>query len=194
MNFFIGTSGYSYPEWKGSFYPEKTPAKQFLNYYASRFQTVEINSTFRTLPATSVLEAWAEQVPSHFRFAIKAPQGITHFRRLKDVGEEVSLLIEVAGALKKRLSKASEVEENCLLSSDGRLLASGSGKGGRRAMGDINLWSIETGKRVGRISAADAQKDSFTAVAFSMDSSKLATVTESSECRVWPVTAAVPNV
>ncbi len=103
MNFFIGTSGYSYPEWKGSFYPEKTPAKQFLNYYASRFQTVEINSTFRTLPATSVLEAWAEQVPSHFRFAIKAPQGITHFRRLKDVGEEVSLLIEVAGALKKRL-------------------------------------------------------------------------------------------
>ena len=103
MNFFIGTSGYSYPKWKGSFYPAKIPAKQMLSFYSSRFQSVEINSTFRSLPSASVLESWAEQVPGQFRFVLKAPQKITHIRRLKDADATVGAFLEVAGALKKRL-------------------------------------------------------------------------------------------
>jgi uncharacterized protein YecE (DUF72 family) len=103
MNFYVGTSGYSYPEWKGSFYPEKMPAKQMLGFYAARFRTVEINNTFYRLPAVSVLETWAGQVPADFRFVLKAPQEITHVRRLRDADELLSLLLERAGALKERL-------------------------------------------------------------------------------------------
>src|SRR5207249_2614428 len=64
MNFFVGTSGYSYPEWKGSFYPAKLPAKEMLGFYAARFRTVEINNTFYCPPTASVLEAWAARVPA----------------------------------------------------------------------------------------------------------------------------------
>jgi uncharacterized protein YecE (DUF72 family) len=103
MNFYVGTSGYSYPEWKGRFYPAKMPAKQMLSFYATRFRTVEINNTFYRPPVASVLEAWAAQVPAEFRFVLKAPQEITHVRRLADVGESVSSLLETAGALKERL-------------------------------------------------------------------------------------------
>jgi uncharacterized protein YecE (DUF72 family) len=103
MNFYVGTSGYSYPKWKGSFYPAKTPTKQMLSFYASRFRTVEINNTFYRPPAVSVLEAWAGQVPVDFRFVLKAPQEITHIRRLRDTGELVSSLLEAAGTLKERL-------------------------------------------------------------------------------------------
>src|SRR4029453_14781938 len=98
-----GTSGYSYKEWKGSFYPEKLPAKQMLGFYAERFTTVEINNTFYSMPEASVLEAWAAQVPANFRFVLKAPQDITHRKRLKDAGELVSLLVETARVLKERL-------------------------------------------------------------------------------------------
>jgi uncharacterized protein YecE (DUF72 family) len=103
MNFYVGTSGYSYQEWKGSFYPEDLPVKQMLRYYAERFRTVEINNTFYRLPAASVLEAWAAEVPADFRFVIKAPQGITHFKRLKGAEQPVSDLLKVAGTLKERL-------------------------------------------------------------------------------------------
>jgi uncharacterized protein YecE (DUF72 family) len=103
MSFYVGTSGYSYPKWKGRFYPAKMPANEMLSFYASRFRAVEINSTFYTPPEASVLEAWAAQVPADFRFAFKAPQRITHFRRLKDVGELVTSLLNVLGTLKKRL-------------------------------------------------------------------------------------------
>ena len=68
MNFYVGTSGYSYPEWKGSFYPAKLPAKEMLAFYAARFRTVEINNTFYRPPVASTLKAWAEQVPADFRF------------------------------------------------------------------------------------------------------------------------------
>jgi uncharacterized protein YecE (DUF72 family) len=103
MNFYVGTSGYSYPEWKGCFYPAKLPAKEMLGFYAARFRTVEINNTFYRPPVTSALKAWADQVPADFRFVFKAPQEVTHVRRLANVGELVSSLLEVAGTLKERL-------------------------------------------------------------------------------------------
>ncbi|HLA10110.1 MAG TPA: DUF72 domain-containing protein [Pyrinomonadaceae bacterium] len=103
MNLYVGTSGYSYKEWKGSFYPDKLPAKEMLSYYAERLPAVEINNTFYRLPQRTVLEAWAEQVPKSFKFAIKASQRITHFKRLKDVAEETKYLLDTAGALEERL-------------------------------------------------------------------------------------------
>jgi uncharacterized protein YecE (DUF72 family) len=103
MHFHVGTSGYSYKEWKGSFYPGKLPAKEMLGYYAGRFRTVEINSTFYRMPTAAVLESWAGQVPADFRFVLKAPQDLTHRKRLKDAGELLSSLVGVAGVLRERL-------------------------------------------------------------------------------------------
>jgi uncharacterized protein YecE (DUF72 family) len=103
MTFYVGTSGYSYPKWKGSFYPAKLPAKEMLGYYAARFRTVEINNTFYRPPTASVLAGWAAQVPAEFRFVLKAPQAITHVKRLVGVDELVSSFVEVAGTLKERL-------------------------------------------------------------------------------------------
>jgi uncharacterized protein YecE (DUF72 family) len=103
MNFYVGTSGYSYPEWKGTFYPPKLPAKQMLAHYATHFRTVEINNTFYRPPTASVLGSWAAQVPAGFRFVLKAPQEITHARRLRDAGDLVSSLFESAATLKERL-------------------------------------------------------------------------------------------
>src|SRR6202030_3331796 len=71
MNLYVGTSGYSYKEWKGTFYPNDLPLRQMLRFYGERFRTVEINSTFRGLPKASVLEGWADAVPADFQFAIK---------------------------------------------------------------------------------------------------------------------------
>jgi uncharacterized protein YecE (DUF72 family) len=96
---YVGTSGYSYKEWKGSFYPEKLPAKEMLSYYASQLPAVEINNTFYRLPQKSVLENWKEQVPESFRFSVKASQRITHFKRLNNVAEETTYLLETAAAL-----------------------------------------------------------------------------------------------
>ncbi len=103
MNFYVGTSGYSYKEWKGNFYPAKLPAKQMLGFYGKQFRTVEINNTFYRPPSVSVLESWASQVPAEFRFVLKAPQEITHVLRLKDAGQLLSSLIESAGTLKEQL-------------------------------------------------------------------------------------------
>jgi uncharacterized protein YecE (DUF72 family) len=103
MRFFVGTSGYSYKEWKGSFYPEKLPAKEMLSFYAQHFSTVEINNTFYRMPAPGVLESWATQVPEKFKFILKAPQAITHFKRLKDVEEPTERFLQVASVLKGRL-------------------------------------------------------------------------------------------
>jgi uncharacterized protein YecE (DUF72 family) len=103
MNLYVGTSGYSYKEWKGTFYPPKLPTKQMLNYYSAHFRTVEINYTFRRMPTVSVLDAWAGAVPADFRFALKAPEAITHRKRLQDVGDALARFLEVAGQLKERL-------------------------------------------------------------------------------------------
>ena len=103
MNLLVGTSGFSYKEWKGTFYPEKTPAKNMLAYYATQLPAVEINSTFYRLPNVKTLDTWATQVPESFRFAIKASRRITHFRRLKDADEEVGYLLKTCTTLGARL-------------------------------------------------------------------------------------------
>src|SRR5262245_28464892 len=96
MNLHVGTSGYSYKEWKGTFYPKDLPAKQMLRYYGEQFRAVEINNTFYRMPEEPILEAWAGEVPGDFRFVLKAPQEITHKQRLMDAGDPVSRLLEAA--------------------------------------------------------------------------------------------------
>lgn len=99
MKLWVGTSGYSYKAWLGNFYPERLAAKEMLRFYAGRLPTVEINNTFYRLPKESVLQSWAEQVPDGFRFVLKAPQKITHVKRLKDAAQEVEYLFRVATVL-----------------------------------------------------------------------------------------------
>jgi uncharacterized protein YecE (DUF72 family) len=94
-----GTSGFSYKEWKGSFYPEKMKEADMLPYYAERFDTVELNNTFYRLPNESTLQQWAARVPEGFRFSLKASRIITHIRRLKDVAEPVAYLYSVTESL-----------------------------------------------------------------------------------------------
>jgi uncharacterized protein YecE (DUF72 family) len=96
MNLYVGTSGYAYKEWKGTFYPEDLKEKEMLSYYGERFRTVEINNTFYRMPKESVLEAWAADVPEHFKFVLKASQRITHMQRLKEAEDSVAYLIKVA--------------------------------------------------------------------------------------------------
>jgi uncharacterized protein YecE (DUF72 family) len=99
----VGTSGYSYKEWKGSFYPEKLAAKDMLPYYAERLKTVELNNTFYRMPKPAMVESWRAQVPEDFRFSVKASQRITHFKRLKDVTEETKYMLDTVSALQDRL-------------------------------------------------------------------------------------------
>ncbi len=84
---YVGTSGYSYPEWKGSFYPEKLPQSGFLDHYSSVLSSVEINNTFYRFPSESMLEGWSSRTPDGFVFAVKANRGITHKGRLKEVDQ-----------------------------------------------------------------------------------------------------------
>ena len=84
---YAGTSGFAYPTWKPAFYPADVPSRKFLEYYAKRLNSVEINYTFRRLPAASTLESWIKASPPGFRFAPKAHQRITHVLRLKNAGE-----------------------------------------------------------------------------------------------------------
>jgi uncharacterized protein YecE (DUF72 family) len=100
---FIGTSGYNYPEWKGSFYPSNLTARLMLPYYAERFNSVEINYTFYRMPNSKLVTGWAAQVPDHFRFTLKAPRRITHDRRLRDSAELVRGFCEVAAELGPKL-------------------------------------------------------------------------------------------
>lgn len=80
---FAGTSGWAYPKWKPDFYPPKLAQKNFLNYYATQLNTVEVNFTFRQLVKETTIQNWLRETPSHFRFAVKAHQVITHIKRLK---------------------------------------------------------------------------------------------------------------
>lgn len=90
---YAGTSGWAYPTWKPDFYPPRTPAKKFLEFYASQLTSVEVNYTFRSLPTEKMLEGWLASTPAHFRFSFKAPQRITHFRRLRDCDADVAQFI-----------------------------------------------------------------------------------------------------
>ena len=103
MEILVGTSGYSYKEWKGKFYPEKLANNRMLEFYAQRLPAVEINNTFYRLPKRSVLNTWADQVPTTFRFAIKASQRITHKKRLRDAEDETAFLFDSLKTLKQRL-------------------------------------------------------------------------------------------
>jgi len=97
----VGTSGYNYPEWKGSFYPADLSAAKMLPYYASKFRTVEINYTFYRMPTSKIVNGWAAQVPPEFRFTLKAPKRITHDKRLR--AAEVAF-VSVAGELGPQLA------------------------------------------------------------------------------------------
>lgn len=103
MEMLAGTSGYSYKEWLGRFYPEKLPAAEMLRYYAERFRTVEINNTFYRMPAEAMLARWAEEVPEHFAFTLKAPRRITHDKRLREAEGEVGAFLQRAAALGSKL-------------------------------------------------------------------------------------------
>jgi uncharacterized protein YecE (DUF72 family) len=98
-----GTSGWSYPEWKGHFYPEKVATKDMLRFYGEHFSTVEVNNTFHRMPRPDVLEGWAAAVPEDFVFVLKASQSITHFRRLKNAGDSVAYLLSHSDVLGPKL-------------------------------------------------------------------------------------------
>jgi uncharacterized protein YecE (DUF72 family) len=103
MQVLVGTSGYSYKEWKGTFYPEELKSADMLRYYAERLSTVEINNTFYRMPKASLLESWAAQVPPDFVFVLKGSQRITHMKRLKNAGESVDYLFKTAATLESKL-------------------------------------------------------------------------------------------
>ena len=103
MNVWVGTSGYNYPEWKGSFYPETMPAAKMLPYYAERFPTVEINYTFYRAPNEKILSGWSAATPDRFKLTLKAPKRITHDRRLKDCADPVRQFLETAAVLGPKL-------------------------------------------------------------------------------------------
>ena len=104
MNFpRIGTSGYSYPEWLGSFYPEDLPENRMLAFYAQQFDTVEVNYTFYRMPTVRTLQGWGKETPSSFIFSLKAPRRITHDLRLRDAADPLSFFTETTASLKERL-------------------------------------------------------------------------------------------
>jgi uncharacterized protein YecE (DUF72 family) len=103
MDVRVGTSGYNYPEWRGSFYPADMKPAKMLPYYAERFSTVEINATFYRMPKPATVEGWAGAVPEAFTFVLKAPQRITHFARLVNVADTVRLFCDTARLLRGRL-------------------------------------------------------------------------------------------
>jgi len=104
MRVYVGTSGYNYAAWKGRFYPEGLPAKEWLAYYAERFPTVEMNATFYRIPTAEVVVGWAERTPESFRFAVKASQRITHYGRLNpETTDTTRFFLERAAALGPKL-------------------------------------------------------------------------------------------
>jgi uncharacterized protein YecE (DUF72 family) len=103
MRLFAGTSGFSYDAWSGTFYPEDLPSDERLRFYGTQLPAVEINNTFYRMPKPELLAGWAAQVPSGFRFALKASQRITHIKRLKEVEAEVKFLLGSARQLGEKL-------------------------------------------------------------------------------------------
>jgi uncharacterized protein YecE (DUF72 family) len=97
----VGTSGYSYKEWKGTFYPEKLAEKDMLHFYSEHFSTVEINYSFYQLPKEATLLKWASEVPAGFTFSLKANQKITHIKRLRDCGDILRRFLEIASVLQE---------------------------------------------------------------------------------------------
>lgn len=103
MTIYTGTSGYSYPEWKGFFYPEDLPNAGMLEYYGARLTSVEINNTFYRLPNASMVSKWSSAVPDFFRFSLKAAQKITHIKRLRNAKEETDYLFKTLRGMGNKL-------------------------------------------------------------------------------------------
>jgi uncharacterized protein YecE (DUF72 family) len=103
MSVWVGTSGYNYPEWKGSFYPDTLPAAKMLPYYAERFPTVEINYTFYRMPTEKIVDGWSRATPDRYALTLKAPKRITHDARLKNCSERVQQFLEAAAILGPKL-------------------------------------------------------------------------------------------
>jgi uncharacterized protein YecE (DUF72 family) len=101
--YWVGTSGYNYQEWKGSFYPDDLPDKKMLAFYGERFSSVEINYTFYRMPTNRILANWAAEVPDRFRFALKAPRRITHDQRLRSVEDTLASFCSIAKTLGPKL-------------------------------------------------------------------------------------------
>ena len=103
MPVWVGTSGYNYPEWKGSFYPQKLPTAQMLPYYSERFTTVEINYSFYRMPNEKILAGWSRETPATFKLTLKAPKRITHDARLRDCAQALGHFLRVANTLGPKL-------------------------------------------------------------------------------------------
>jgi uncharacterized protein YecE (DUF72 family) len=103
MNFWIGTSGFQYSEWKGNFYPEDLSTAKMLSFYAEQFATTEVNYTFHRIPAQKTIENWKAKTPEKFRFALKAPQKITHWAKLRDCSDTLEYFCKVVTDLGERL-------------------------------------------------------------------------------------------
>ena len=102
----IGTSGFSYKEWKGPFYPDKIKNDAMLAYYAQRLDTVEINNTFHRMPRVELLQTWAAKVPEDFSFVLKTPRRISHKKGFEGIGEPLALFASNARTLGARLGPA----------------------------------------------------------------------------------------
>ena len=104
MRVHVGTSGYNYPEWRGTFYPDEFPAAKMFAYYAERFRTVEINYTFYRMPTEKTTTAWREQAPPGFTYTLKAPRRITHEQRLLNSGDTLNFFCDAARVLGPHLA------------------------------------------------------------------------------------------
>ena len=99
----VGTSGWQYASWKGRFYPKGLAQARWLDHYASRFDTVELNNSFYRLPAESTFEGWRERTPARFVFVVKASRYITHIRRLREAKDSVDLFWDRAQRIGDKL-------------------------------------------------------------------------------------------
>ncbi len=103
MELWIGTSGFQYAEWKGTFYPADLPTAKMLPYYAERFSTTEVNYTFHRIPSGKTIEAWWKTTPERFKFSLKAPQKVTHWAKLRNCGDTLRYFHQVVCDLEKKL-------------------------------------------------------------------------------------------
>ena len=103
MELWIGTSGFQYAEWKGTFYPEDMPSSKMLPYYAERFATTEINYSFHRIPSAKTIDGWFKATPARFKFSLKAPQKVTHWAKLRNCGDTLRYFHQVICDLEKKL-------------------------------------------------------------------------------------------
>ncbi len=103
MNIWIGTSGFQYSEWKGTFYPEDLSTAKMLPFYAERLSTTEVNYTFRRIPSAKTIQGWWDASPERFRFSLKAPQKVTHFAKLRNCGDTLRYFYQVISDLESKL-------------------------------------------------------------------------------------------